>query len=156
MPESLNTAFMRWYFKFFPCYAGTGAKVTYIARDWKEVRVELPLSRRTRNYVGTIFGGSLYASVDPFYMIMLIQILGPKYVVWDKAAAIRFKKPGKGTLYARFSLDDAEIDAIRAVLETEPSVDRKYLVELKDAEGVVHAAVEKVVYIRKADAAQSS
>ena len=140
---------MRWGFNLFPAYRGTGARVTYIASDWREVRVELPLSWRTRNYVGTIFGGSLYGAVDPMYMIMLIHVLGPGYTVWDKAAAIRFLKPGRETLAARFLLPEEELAEIRRRLETEPSIDRVYIVELKDAAGVTHAAVDKTVYIRK-------
>jgi acyl-coenzyme A thioesterase PaaI-like protein len=140
---------MRWGFNLFPAYRGTGARITYIASDYREVRVALPLSWRTRNYVGTIFGGSLYGAVDPIYMIMLIHVLGPGYTVWDKAATIRFLRPGRSKLSARFLLDDAEIDEIRRRLEAEPSVDRVYAVELRDAEGVTHAAVEKTVYVRK-------
>jgi len=113
------------------------------------MRVKLPLNWRTRNYVGTIFGGSLYGAVDPHYMIMLIKILGPDYVVWDKAATIRFKKPGRGTLYARFEISEEEIALIRRRLETEHSIDRVYTVELSDADGVVHAEVDKTVYLRR-------
>ena len=91
-------------FNLFPAFRGTGGRVRLVSADFREIAVELPLNWRTRNYVGTIFGGSLYAAVDPFYMIMLIQILGPDYVVWDKAASIRFRKPGRSTLYARFLL----------------------------------------------------
>lgn len=149
MAESFRTRLWRWGFNFFPAYRGTGAWVTYIADDWREMRIKLPLSWRTRNYVGTTFGGSLYGSVDPFYMIMLIKILGPDYVVWDKAARIRFRKPGRGTLYARFFLSEEELAAIRSELQAAPSVDRTYTVELADAAGVVHAEVEKVVYIAR-------
>lgn len=56
----------------------------------------MPESWRTRNYVGTIFGGSLYGALDPI-MIMLIKLLGPEYEVWDKAASIRFRRPGRST-----------------------------------------------------------
>jgi len=140
---------MRWGFNLFPAYRGTGARVTYIASDYREVRVALPLSWRTRNYVGTLFGGSLYGAVDPMYMIMLIHILGPGYTVWDKAATIRFLRPGRSTLSARFLLEDAEIDEIRRRLESEPSVDRVYTVTLEDAAGVPHAEVTKTVYVRK-------
>jgi len=149
MPESWASRRMRWGFNFFPAFRGTGARVTYISGDFREVRVKLPLSWRTRNYVGTIFGGSFYGAVDPHYMIMLIKILGPGYVVWDKAAAIRFKKPGRGTLYARFEISEEEIVTIRRLLETESSIDRVYNVDLTDAAGVVHASVEKTVYIRR-------
>ena len=149
MPESGASRRLRWGFNFFPAFRGTGARVTYISGDFREVHVKLPLSWRTRNYVGTIFGGSLYGAVDPHYMIMLIKILGPGYVVWDKAATIRFRKPGRSTLFARFLIPDEEIAEIRRRLETEPSIDRVYKVDLTDADGVVHAAVEKTIYVRK-------
>lgn len=153
MAESLRTRLWRWGFNFFPAYRGTGGRVTYIAADWREVRIKLPLNWRTRNYVGTTFGGSLYGAVDPFYMITLIKLLGPDYIVWDKAAAIRFRKPGRDTLYARFLITEEELAAIRAALATQPSVDRSYQVELADAAGVVHARVEKTVYVRRREAA---
>ena len=138
---------MRWGFNLWPCYRGTGARVTFIAADWREVRVRLPLSWRTRNYVGTIFGGSLYAAIDPFFMIMLMKNLGPAYVVWDKAATIRFRKPGRSLLRASFRLDEDELMDLRRLLLEQPKVDRTYLVQLMDAGGVVHAEVEKVIHI---------
>ena len=149
VPESWATRRIRWGFNLFPAYRGTGGRVSYIAEDWREVRVRLPLSWRTRNYVGTIFGGSLYGAVDPIYMIMLIQILGPGYTVWDKAATIRFLKPGRATLFARFLLEEEEVREVRRLLDTSASINRVYTVELADAAGVVHASVEKTVYVRK-------
>lgn len=147
MRESLRTRLFRWAFNVWPCFRGTGARVAFIASDWSEVRVRLPLSWRTRNYVGTIFGGSLYAGVDPFYMLILIHRLGPRYVVWDKAASIRFRKPGRSTLYAAFRVEEAEVAEIRRLLEDQPKVDRDYTVEWRDADGVIHAEVQKVIHI---------
>jgi acyl-coenzyme A thioesterase PaaI-like protein len=138
-----------WSFYFFACYRGTGARLRYIAADWSEVRLDLPLSWRTRNYVGTLFGGSMYAAVDPIFMIMLIRRLGPDFVVWDKAATILFKKPGRETLHARFAVTDEELAAIRTELDLQRSVDRTYLVELVDGSGAICATVEKIIYIRK-------
>src|SRR5512141_272038 len=123
-------------FNLFPAYRGTGGRVTFVSDDFREVRVRVPLNWRTRNYVGTIFGGSMYAAVDPFFMIMLIQNLGPDYVVWDKAASIRFRRPGTGTLQARFAVPQEETDAILRALESAPSVDRVYTVDLVDGAGV--------------------
>ena len=77
MAESRRTRLQRWRFNFFPAYRGAGARITYIAADWREVRIKLPLNWLTRNYVGTIYGGSMYGAVDPIYMIMLIRLLGP-------------------------------------------------------------------------------
>ena len=149
MCESWKSRWLRWKFNFFPALRGTGARIDYISEDMREVHIRLPLNWRTRNYVGTIYGGSLYGAVDPFYMVMLIRNLGPGYVVWDKAATIRFRKPGRGTLYARFTLDEAELDAIRRELDSQRSIDRVYRVDLTDAEGTVHASVEKVIYIAR-------
>jgi acyl-coenzyme A thioesterase PaaI-like protein len=150
MPESFRTRLTRLAYTYlFPAYRGTGGHITYAADDWSEIRVEIPLSRRTRNYVGTIFGGSMYGAVDPIYMVMLIKRLGPGYVVWDKAASIRFRKPGRSRLHAAFAVSDDELHAIRTALETEKAIDRTYRIELVDAAGVVHAEVEKVIHVRR-------
>ena len=152
MPESFRTRLFRWGMNLWPCYWGTGARVTFVAADWCEVRVRLPLSWRTRNFVGTIFGGSLYAAVDPFYMIMLMKILGPGFVVWDKAATIRFRKPGRAPLVAVFRLEESELDDIRRLLEEAPKVDRTYTVQLLDGGGVLHVEVQKVIHLSRREA----
>lgn len=149
LPAAISNKFRCWSFYAFHCYRGTGGRLKYIAQDWSEVRLELPLSWRTRNYVGTIFGGSIYAAVDPIYMLMLIQRLGPEFIVWDKAASVEFKKPGRETLHARFVVGDDELAAIRAALTRQRSVDRNYVVELMDGSGAVCARVEKLIYIRR-------
>jgi acyl-coenzyme A thioesterase PaaI-like protein len=156
MPESIKSKFLRWGFNLFPAYCFTGARITYISHDFRQVVVRLPLSWQTRNVVGTIFGGSMYAAVDPVYMLMLIKNLGPDYVVWDRSACIDFKKPGRTALFARFQIDGAELDAIRRELEQVRHVDRVYHVDLVDEQGTVHASVEKVVYIRRKEQARSN
>ena len=151
MPESLRSRAFRWVMNCWPCYRGSGGRITYVSGDWKEFRVKLKLSLATRNYVGSIFGGSLYGAVDPIFMLMLIKCLGPGYVVWDKAATIRFRKPGRSTLTASFKLDDVELEEIKKLLETEPKLNRSYRVELVDAAGIVHAEVEKLIHISRAN-----
>lgn len=149
MPESLATRLARWRINLFPAYRGTGGRVTYIADDWREVRVRVPLGRRTRNLVGTIFGGSMYGAVDPFYMIMLMRLLGPDFVVWDKAASIRFRRPGRSTLSARLEIEEGELERIRRAALEGPSVDHVFSVELTDRGGETCARVEKTLYIAR-------
>jgi hypothetical protein len=133
----------------WPCYWGTGVRLKYVSKDFREIRLDVPLNWRTRNYVGTIFGGSMYGAVDPIYMLMLIKNLGPSYEVWDKAATIRFKKPGRTTLHASFTLNQEEIDQIRQELSNADSIDRIYNVDLTDEKGTACATVEKIIHIRK-------
>ncbi|MES2154053.1 MAG: DUF4442 domain-containing protein [bacterium] len=144
-----NPSKFRHMLNWYPCYRGTGGHVTFIAADWSEMRIRLKLNRRTKNYVGSIFGGSLYGCVDPMFMFMLMHRLGPGYTAWDKAASIRFRKPGKTTLFASCKMPDDEVANVKRLLETAEKVDRTYTVELVDAAGVVHASVEKVVNIRR-------
>ena len=127
--------------------------MTYISDDYTEIHVRVPLSWRTRNYVGTIYGGSMYGAVDPVYMLMLIKLLGSDYVVWDKAASIRFRRPGRTTLRAKFVVDVSEVEAIKEELRGSKSVDRVYTVELVDDAGKVHALVEKTLYVARRERA---
>ena len=147
--ESIQTFLFRHTLNLWPCYRGTGGRVTFIAGDWRQANVRLKLGIRTRNYVGTIFGGSMYGAIDPIYMLMLIKILGPAYVVWDKAANIRFKKPGRGTLEAQFLVTEEEIATIRELSSQATSIDRVYPVEFKDRDGQVIASIDKTIYIRR-------
>ena len=149
MAESLKTRFFRWWFNFFPAYRRTGGRIIYIAGDLHEIRVKLPLNWKTRNYVGSIFGGSMYGAIDPIYMIMLIKLLGPEYIVWDKAATIQFKKPGQKTLYARFVVSKEELGDVHKRLSTGSSINRTYQVDLTDSDGEVYASFEKTLYMRR-------
>jgi acyl-coenzyme A thioesterase PaaI-like protein len=140
---------LRRFIRLYPPYLGAGVRVTHIAADFRRVEVEMPLRFYNRNYVGTHFGGSLYSMVDPFYMLMLINILGPDYIVWDKAANIRFKRPGKGVMKAVFELTEEKIAEIRAAADTQPKVEPLFQVLIKDEEGKVVAEVDKLLYVKK-------
>jgi acyl-coenzyme A thioesterase PaaI-like protein len=148
MSESLRTRLLRLAFNFYPCYRRTGARLTYIAGDYTEIRVKLPLNWQTRGYWGSIFGGSMYAAIDPVLLVMLARRLGPGYVVWDKAATMEFKKPGRSTLYARFRIEEAEIEELRRLLSIEGKLERTWRVELTDSAGTVHAAFTKTLHLR--------
>jgi acyl-coenzyme A thioesterase PaaI-like protein len=147
--ERARTALFRLFLNFFPAFRASGARITYLGDGMKHVRLELPLRRRTRNYVGTIYGGSMYSAVDGIYMVMLIKALGKGYVVWDKSGTIRYRKPAKETLYAEFVLRDDVLDEIRAAAESQEKVDREFAVNLVDAAGTVHAEIGKTIQIRK-------
>lgn len=140
----------------YPPYVGAGIRVKRIADDLRTIEVEMPLRFWNKNYVGTHFGGSLYSMCDPFFMVMLINNLGPDYIVWDKAAAIRFKKPGKGTMKVTLHLPDERIAEIRAQADANSKVEPTFTVQVTDAEGHVVAEVDKLLYVRKKDRSPSS
>jgi hypothetical protein len=148
-------ALRRWV-NLWPPFLGAGIRVSRIAPDMKAVDVEMKLTFWNANYVSTHFGGSLFAMTDPFYMLMLMANLGHNYVVWDKAATIRYRKPGRGIVRAEFRLSDSQIDDIREKLKMLPKYEPVFMVEVKDEVGIVIAEVEKVLHVRKKDAVEPS
>jgi hypothetical protein len=133
----------------YPPFLGAGIRVRRISPDLREIDVELRQHWWNVNYVGTHYGGSLYSMTDPFYMVMLIENLGRDYIVWDKAATIRFRKPGKGKVRAHFRLTQAQLDELRARLESEEKIEPTFSVQVLDEEGEVVAEIEKLLYIRR-------
>jgi len=140
---------MRMLLNIWPPFLGAGIRVRRLASDWKEIDVEMKLRWWNRNYVGTHYGGSLYSMADPFFMVMLIENLGKDYIVWDKAASIRFRKPGRGMVSACFRLSDEQVGEIRQALNSQEKIERVFTVEVKDQSGSVVAEVEKLLHIRR-------
>jgi len=144
-----NSHALRRAVNFWPPFVGAGIRVMRVAPDMKAVDVEMKLRWWNANYVGTHFGGSLFAMTDAFYMLMLMANLGRDYIVWDKAASIRYRKPGKGTVRAEFRLTDGQLDDIREKLKTLPKYEPTFIVEVKDEQGTLIAEVEKLLHVRK-------
>ena len=133
----------------YPPFLGAGIHIKRIAMDYRAVDVEMKLRWYNRNYVGTHFGGSLYAMTDPFYMLMLINILGESYTVWDTAAHIDFVAPGRGTVLAKFRLTNEQIENVRAKTNSGEKFLPQYPVEMSDIQNNLIAKVTKTLYIRK-------
>ncbi len=139
----------------YPPFLGAGIRIKRISDDLRTIEVEMPLRFFNRNYVGTHFGGSLYAMCDPFFMLILINNLGPDYIVWDKAATIRFKKPGTGLVKAIFHVPEERIEEIRAQVQAQGKVEPQFQALVKDADGNVIAEVDKLLYVRKKERAKA-
>ena len=140
---------MRWLFRLWPPFRGMGIRVKEIAPDFRRVVVEIRQQVLNRNWVGTHFGGSMFTMADPFHMIMMMQVLGRDYVVWDKAGSIRFLKPGRGTLTARFEVTQAMVDEVVARTAAGDKFEPTYSVDVVNAEGETVARVEKTLHIRR-------
>lgn len=139
----------RFMLNHFSPYKGAGIEIEKIDLKNYHIRVKMPLTRNNQNIVGVHFGGSLYSMVDPFYMLLLMHHLGPKYMVWDKAASINFLSPGRSTVYADIRLDAAEIEHVKDMAQNYKPVYRNYTLNIFDDSGLRIAEVQKTVYIRR-------
>ncbi len=133
----------------WPPYLGAGVRIKRIGENFSTVEVKMKLRWWNRNYVKTHFGGSIYSMTDPFYMLILIRQLGREYIVWDKAASINFKKPGKSELSAFFRFSPDEIQEIKKRVDESGKLVFDRPVEVKDESGAVVAQVIKTLYVRK-------
>jgi acyl-coenzyme A thioesterase PaaI-like protein len=145
--ESFATWKFRTLMNWYPMYFGTGGKILFWASDSSELHITLRLNMWTYNYVGTIFGGSMFAASDPFYMLMLFRSLGKNYVVWDKSASIKFKKPGKSTLYAKYMITEEDLIEIKKNVAEKGETTRTFTIHWMDKNQVVHAEIERLCYI---------
>ena len=146
--ESWATRAWRLGMNCYPMFWGTGGRVTYIAADYTEVRLRLGLNPFTYNYVGTIFGGSMFSASDPFLMVMLYRVLGRRdYVVWDKAARIRFRRPGKSRLSMTLKLDEGLLTRVRKTVAAENVWTEWLPLQWVDREGRVVAELERELYV---------
>lgn len=132
----------------WPPFWGMRIHIEEIAPDWRYLRMRMKLSFMNKNYVGTHFGGGMFAMTDPFYMLMLMNLLGRDYLVWDKSAKIEFLKPGRSTVYAHFRITDEMLASVREATAGGGKHEPTWTVDVVDAERNVIARVEKTLYIR--------
>ena len=137
-------------FNLSPMYRRSTARIIKVSKDLLHVTIKLPFSYKNKNYVNSIFGGSLYSSVDPIPMGQLISIIGNDYIVWDKSAEIYFRKPAKENLFAEFKYTNAEIDEIKNRISTENEIDIVKITSLTNKEKtIIYCEVKKKIYIAK-------
>jgi acyl-coenzyme A thioesterase PaaI-like protein len=150
MFNSLKSFWLRFrerLINFYPPLFGAGIRSHNI--DEFTIGVEMKLTFLNRNIVGSHFGGSLYAMCDPWFMLILMRILGPEYVVWDKAASIQFLQPGRGKVNATFHIPQVRINEIRLEIDHGQTIEPTFIVDVLDAQNQPIAHIEKLLYIRK-------
>jgi acyl-coenzyme A thioesterase PaaI-like protein len=149
---NFSTKKLKRLINIYPPYLGAGIKVIHINNDWKELHVSMKLKWYNRNIVGTHFGGSLYSMIDPHLMIMLMNLLGRDYIVWDKSAEIEFVKATKKRVVSKMKITDDDIAQIKENVDKNNKYLASFNVQIKDDEDKLIAKAKKVVYIRKKNA----
>ena len=145
----MKASLFRLGLNLWPPFLFPGIRVTELSADYRQARVELRMRPWNRNYVGTHFGGSLFAMTDPFWMLLVMHNIGRDYYVWDKAGEIEFVKPGRGTVVAQFHIDDAVLDELRQATADGQKALRWFENEIIDAGGEVVARVRKQLYVKR-------
>ncbi len=144
--ESLSTWWLRLRLNYWPCIWCTGGKIQFLSSDFRELHIGLKKNIRTLNRVGTIYGGSIYSSVDPYFMLMMMWILGTEYVVWDKAAKVKFVRPITGKVKAKFIISEKLIEETKQSILEKGEIVFDLPLKYEDENGTVYAIFEKTIY----------
>jgi acyl-coenzyme A thioesterase PaaI-like protein len=145
----LGAGTLRLLMNLWPPFIGAGIHVERLSPNYTEAVVRMRLGLLNRNYMGTHFGGSLYAMTDPFFALLVMHQLGRDYVVWDKASSIDYKLPGRGTVRATFRVTPEQVEAIRQATAGGDKHEPVFTVDVVNRQGEVVATVEKTVYVRR-------
>lgn len=121
--------------------------MTHVSQDLRLMRARLAYGWRTKNIVGSIYGGSLFAVTDGPHPMMLMAALGPNVVVWDKSAVIRYRKPAFTDLTVDFTLADSDLQKIQQGLLENQEYEHDFAMELLDSQGQTHASIVRTIYI---------
>ncbi len=145
----MRPRWLRHYINVWPPFLFSGIRCEQLGDDWRTARVRLKLRWYNKNYVGTQFGGSLFAMTDPWWMILVMRSLGSDYIVWDKAGEIDFVAPGRGDVVASFVVQESLLDALRAATADGSKHLHWCECEVRDARsGELVARVRKQLYVR--------
>jgi acyl-coenzyme A thioesterase PaaI-like protein len=144
-----SAGLFRFGINLWPPFVGAGIHLTELSPDFRAATVRLRHGLLNRNYFGTHYGGSLFSMTDPFYALLLLHNLPRGYVVWDKAASIEFKVPGRGDVFAHFKLSDEQIADVIAQTASGEKFEPTWTVDIVGADKQVVATVAKTLYIRR-------
>lgn len=156
MYRTIGQALQRWVpkhqlfkhgFNVSPMYRRTTGRIVSVSEDLGVVELSIPLSWRNRNYVGTMFGGSMLSATDPILMVQLINLLGDEFVVWDKSVQLRFRRPARTEVKATFSFSEDELEQIRKTCREQGEMELNKEIELRDRAGEVVARGTKTLYV---------
>ena len=133
----------------YPPYLGAGVRIKYISEDWRELHTSMSLRWYNRNAVGTHFGGSLYSMVDPHLMLLLFQLLGKGYWIWDKSAEIEFIKASNKKVTSTIKVSSNDLEEIKRHTENGEKYLHEFMIEIRDEDNELVAKVRKILYVRR-------
>ncbi|MBE8714631.1 DUF4442 domain-containing protein [Sphingobacterium hungaricum] len=143
---------LKWILRTYPPFFFQRIWVNKIHPDFMGIDVTISKSFLNINANKTIFGGTIFSSLDPLHSILLDQIFQAKglskTVAWLKSSQISFLKPGTNKLKISIRLIPEEIDEALEIIKTRGKVIKTFQTDVYDLKGVLCAQATNEVYIR--------
>ncbi|MXV15021.1 DUF4442 domain-containing protein [Hufsiella ginkgonis] len=143
---------LKWAMRFYPPLFFQRIWVARFGKDFRSAEVHITKSILNLNYNRSVFGGTIFSAADPFYSVLLDQVMqrnGFKVRVWLKSASISYLKPGRSRMHFKIQLEDKDVEDAIAVLNSEGKFVRTFSLQILNRQGEVCANVQNEVYIRR-------
>jgi hypothetical protein len=150
MKASENT--IKWIMRLYPPFLLQRIWVQKIYKGFRGADIKINHSLLTLNFGKAVFGGTIYAAIDPFYALLFGQLLRNKNyntTVWLKSSSIKFLKPGRCDLYYSIRITDEMIQELETELNSNGVFVKSYAIEIYSKTGELHAVAKNEIYIKK-------
>ena len=128
-----------------------GVRVLSVSKDFTALKLRIRRTLFTRNHSGSIFGGSLFSAVDPYYALMFWQIFQQQEIdcsTWLKSAEIKYLKPANKKLYASLIISEEEKKEALLTIKSQGRFDAHYTIYLVDKEGVKYVEINQLITLK--------
>ena len=143
---------LKWLLRIYPPFLFQRIWVQRIYPDFQGVDVKIIKSIFNKNTNNTIFGGTIFSAVDPFYAILIDQRLQAhgfkKTVAWLKSASIEYKKPGLTNLRFSIKITDEDFNECMDTLKNRGRIIKTFSVEIVNDQNEICAIAKNEIYIR--------
>jgi acyl-coenzyme A thioesterase PaaI-like protein len=142
---------LKWLMRLYPPMFFQRIWVKKIDKDFRGIDVKINRSLFTTNLGSATFGGTIFAATDPFYALLIGQIMqhkGFKITVWLKSAEIQYLKPARKDLHYSIKIDDEMIKEVERAITNEGKFIKTYPIEIFDTTGDLCVTAQNEVYIR--------
>ena len=147
----LKSGFARFLINLYPPMIFNGVRVLSLSKDFTSLKLRIRRTIFTRNHSGSIFGGSLFSAVDPYYALMFWQIFqqeGFDCSTWLKSAEIKYLRPANKKLYASLFITEEEKKQALDSIKSQGRFDAHYTIYLVDKEGFKYVEIKQLITLK--------
>ncbi|MBI1221101.1 MAG: DUF4442 domain-containing protein [Bacteroidetes bacterium] len=145
---------LTWLMRFYPPMLFQRIWVQKIHPGFRQIDVKINRSLFTNNLGNSIFGGTLFSAIDPFYALLLGQIMEKKgipVVVWLKSARIDYLKPARTDMHFSLEISEELIEEAIHHLKKEGKFVKELPAVLYDKNGAQCATATNEIYLKNKD-----
>ncbi len=127
-------------------------KIMSISNDFHQMNIQLKHSFWNRNPNKSIWGGSITSALDPFFPIMIKQIMlikGIRTDFFSKAIYVAFIKQVNTNVFFQFKINNTEIITAENSLNNNGKYKNWHSVDGLDSDGNICVKGKVEVYLRK-------